>query len=175
MIPVEHTEIKLSDTAKPYLPQRYFPTTRAFHAHVYQTAPASFRPLVNYFTSAIASRLGDATRKNAWTWSSPFLVWQSRCRFLGQAIDGLKKRLDYQGVYHAYILGQMTEAEFRRTAKEFAYTPKPVDGKWLRSALNCLREYTSAEFSVSELAEMFGTDERAVRRALSEAQDSSVR
>jgi hypothetical protein len=92
--------------------------------------------------------------------------WLDSYRFLGQVIDGLKRRLDYQGVYQAYLLRQMSEEEFQEAAREYAYESREIAPDVIRSGVAILEAHTTAQFSVSELADMFGTDEAHVEKAL---------
>jgi hypothetical protein len=88
------------------------------------------------------------------------------CGVLGRAVDSLKQRLDYSGLYAAYLIGQLSEEEFRSEAEAYALTPNPIPCDEIRTALVTLGAFTKAEFTVTELADMLGTDEESVQMSL---------
>lgn len=74
---------------------------------------------------------------------------------LVEVILSQKRSLNYNGVYNAFLLGQLSEEDFERLAAKFAYKPKYINPQKLSLKINILFNYTSIDYSTSELADIF--------------------
>jgi hypothetical protein len=92
------------------------------------------------------------------------------CRTLGRVIDTLKVRERYNAHYRDFLLGHLEEAEFEKVAKEYAYTVSPVNPTELASQVHVLLTYTTEDFSLSEVAEIFRANDDDVRAAVEQLQ-----
>lgn len=99
-----------------------------------------------------------------------FLHWVSVGRFevetLATAVDSLKSMLDYSGHYNALLLGQVDEAEFDQLTLDFAYEPIDIDKETLAWRIKSLLANTNVEFTPSELAQIFKSEEIVVEEAV---------
>ncbi len=77
---------------------------------------------------------------------------------LVEVILSQKKLLDYNGVYNAFLLDQLSEEEFEQEAKTFIYKPASIDPKKLSIKIEILYNYTKIDYSTSELSNIFHCD-----------------
>jgi hypothetical protein len=74
---------------------------------------------------------------------------------LVEVILSQKRSLNYNGVYNAFLLGQLSEEDFEKIARKFTYRPKPINPRILSSKINILFNYTKIDYSPSEIADIF--------------------
>lgn len=87
---------------------------------------------------------------------------------LCETISSLKKTLDYNGYYIAYLLDQLSEEEFEKIAKEFSFTPKPYLDKELKKKIKILFTFTGERFTPSDISDIFVIDETKAEEILQE-------
>ena len=96
--------------------------------------------------------------------------WQNRYSFavktLGDAIDSLKKSIEYNGLYNSMLMGQISENEFEIEAQNYIFEPLSYDAQNLYDKMNVLITYTTSDFTESELSEIFHATEKSVHIAV---------
>jgi len=85
---------------------------------------------------------------------------------LKEVILSQRKSLQYQGVYNAFVLGQLSEEEFDSAAKKFSYKPKSADICLLSSKISILFDATQIDYSPSELADLFQCNSNDISKAI---------
>lgn len=83
-----------------------------------------------------------------------------------EVIISQKKILDYNGVYNAFLMDQLSEDDFIKISKQFTYTPKTIDNKLLSTKINILIELTKVDYSASELSDIFQCNNNDVMEAI---------
>lgn len=74
--------------------------------------------------------------------------------------------LEYNAHYIAHLLHQTTEEEFEAAAETFAFEPQQLELDWLCPRVERIFALTQIDYSPSDFAEMFRTDESNIYRAL---------
>lgn len=74
---------------------------------------------------------------------------------LVEVIKSQKSLLNYTGYYNAFLMGQLSEAEFMTVAQEYTYQPKEINITELACKIKCLFEVTEIDFTASELSDIF--------------------
>lgn len=88
------------------------------------------------------------------------------CKTLGGVIDALKTREIYNTYYRDFLTGSLTQDEFDKAAADLEYAPIAQDASELSPRLQLLVDWTTSEFTPSEAAELFRTDEESIDRAM---------
>ncbi len=83
------------------------------------------------------------------------LNFESDIQILANVVKSQKKLIEYNAIYNAFLLGQISEEEFIEESENYAYSPKNIDNQILLNKLKCLLKYTGDVFTSSELAEIF--------------------
>lgn len=90
-----------------------------------------------------------------------------------QDIDSLKavvrwqhSVIDYNAVYQAYLMDQLTDDEFELEAEKFVYDTKSVDPNDLAAKIQRVYQLTNIQYTPSDLGDLFQCEHSEVMRAL---------
>jgi hypothetical protein len=102
--------------------------------------------------------------------------WETDINTLVEVITSQKRLLDYQAVYNAFLLEQISEEEFIKAAETFSYLPKRLNIDELTKKLSCLMQRTHLDFSVTELSDLFECERETVEQSLANlrSQDATM-
>lgn len=87
-------------------------------------------------------------------------------RTLGDAVDALKRKIDYNGVYNSFLLSQITEEEFEQASLDFVLEPSSCDSELVSRQIEVLLAFTKSDFTTSEIVEIFSAPEDVVEDAV---------
>ena len=87
-------------------------------------------------------------------------------RTLGDAVDALKRTIDYNGVYNSFLLSQITEEEFEQASLDFVLEPSSCDSELVSRQIEVLLAFTKSDFTTSEIVEIFSAPEDVVEDAV---------
>jgi hypothetical protein len=93
-------------------------------------------------------------------------VFRNDIKTLADVIKSQHQLIEYNSIYSAYTLGQITEEEFIQQSEGFSYLPENVDIDKLANQLNCLIKHTGLKFSSSDLADIFQCEYEHVTKAI---------
>lgn len=82
-----------------------------------------------------------------------------------------KRRLDYQAIYSAYLLGAIGEKEFEEDSEEFSNEIRNISFDDLVSAISKIRRATDLDFATADFADYFSAEASSIIPAI-EAVDS---
>ena len=85
-------------------------------------------------------------------------------------IDALKVRETYSAHYRDYLIGAISEAQLEKVAATVTYSPIDREPKELSERLDLLLRFTTSDFTASETAELFGTNEQSIAEAVKQLQ-----
>ncbi|WP_175907340.1 hypothetical protein [Burkholderia sp. BCC1640] len=116
--------------------------TLSLTAHVWETKEVAAR-----FNRLIAERMQDLRLV------VDFAAWQ-------------KKKIDYDGVYQAFLLDAITDEQFMEESERFAVEIAKRDTQFVAETADKLAELLPFELSTSDLAEFFSCEQRDVVAAI---------
>jgi len=85
---------------------------------------------------------------------------------LVEVILSQKKSLEYNGFYNAFLMKQLSEKQFVKITKVFAYRPKTINNKLLCAKINILCNLTKIDYTPSELADTFQCNINDITRTI---------
>lgn len=88
------------------------------------------------------------------------------CKTLGLVIDRLKLREMYSNYYRDFLVGNLTEDEFKQVSEDYAYSPSTPDPVELDHQIRTLLAYTTEEFTANEVAELLRVREQDVESVI---------
>ena len=84
-----------------------------------------------------------------------------------EVISALKRNIEYNGFYAAYLLNQLSDEEFRKIGEEFAIELlTPQDTSEFEEKIKILFMLSSAQYTPSELSNIFKIDIDVVDKIL---------
>jgi len=83
------------------------------------------------------------------------LNFENDIQILANVVKSQKKLIEYNAIYNAFLLGQISEEEFIEESESYAYSPQHIDTEILLNNLKCLFKYIGSDFTSSELADIF--------------------
>lgn len=83
-----------------------------------------------------------------------------------EIIEGQGKQLDFDGYYISYLLGHITESQFKRISKKFVVEKKLANPELIKTKIQVLKALRVHEITAKEMAQYLHCDEAAVTRAL---------
>lgn len=85
---------------------------------------------------------------------------------LSEAIRSLRVIQDYNGLYTAYLLDQLSEEEFIEESEKYAFEPKTELTEEIVDKIDILLRCTGEKFSPSDLSDIFKIDVSITEKAL---------
>ncbi|HGL6721637.1 hypothetical protein NTJ56_05675 [Burkholderia contaminans] len=77
-----------------------------------------------------------------------------------------KRKIDYDGIYQAFLLDAITDDQFMEESERFAVEIAKRDPRFIAEAADKLAELLPFELSASDLAEFFSCEQRDVLAAI---------
>jgi len=87
-------------------------------------------------------------------------------KVMEKTIKMLRKNLDYNGYYNAFLLDQINEKEFEKISKKFVVSTNQECTATIESEIRTLVKHTDERFTPSEIADIFHVDESEAERVL---------
>ncbi len=101
------------------------------------------------------------------TYTSSMIELKSAIDVLREVVSAYKKTLDYNGYYIAFLLNQLSEAEFEKIVKSFVRkVNSDIDQDSLLDKIAILIRYTSAKYTPSDIANLFNVEETMAENLL---------
>ena len=106
-------------------------------------------------------------------WQSDRFVDTIKSRFgrvvsvADEVISSLRKNLDFNGYYIAYILNQLSEEEFQRISEEFSVVLRSEETEDLKERIKILFGISRERFTATDLSNVFKIEERVAENILS--------
>ncbi len=92
--------------------------------------------------------------------------FENDIKILAYVVKSQRKLIEYNAIYNAYLIGQISEEEFIKESENYVYSPQSINIKILLNKLECLFKYTGSDFSSSELAEIFQCKQENIEETL---------
>ncbi len=99
--------------------------------------------------------------------------FESDIKTLANVIKSQKKLIEYNSLYNAFLIDQISEEEFIKESENYTYSPQDIDSEVLLNKLTCLFKYTGCEFTSSELAEIFQCRQENIEESLRQLPNNS--
>lgn len=95
-----------------------------------------------------------------------FSPWKNFLTVLLEIIEGQGKQLEFDGYYISYLLGHITERQFKGISKKFVVEKKVTDPEQIKTKVQMLTALRGHDITVKEMAQYLHCDEAAVTKAL---------
>lgn len=85
-----------------------------------------------------------------------------------EVIVALRKDIEYNGFYNAFLLDQLSEEQFSKISEDFAVTFENTLSREMIEKIEILLKYSKERYSPSDLANFFKIEEMVVQKILND-------